>query len=256
MKAITKEYLIRQLQNFDDVILEDKYLQIGAADKNVIESVKVNGTALTVDANKAVNVEAVTSITLNGSADGVTNTNGAVNVELPAAVQYKIAEAATAETGYLKTYKLQANTGDAGAYVDVSGAASINIPKDFLVKSATLGEVETDDDPVAGYEVGDKYLDFVINTKGVDEAETDEHIYINVKDLFNPYLAGVGLALNGNTFSVAVAANGGLAVDANGVAVKLDNTIGGLVVGANGLAVDFETVDIDFTTEYNSNYSA
>lgn len=244
MKAITKEYLVRQLHNFDDVILENKYLQDGEADVNVIESVKVNGTALTPDSNKAVNVEAVTSVTVNSSSDGVTNTNGAVNIELPAAVEYTIAKAATAQTGYLATYTLQADGVDVGA--------AINIPKDFLVKSATLETVATDDDPVTGYVVGDKYIDFVINT--INSDETAQHLYLNVKDLFNPYVAGNGLVLTGNSFSVVAASNGGINVDANGVAVKLDTTVGGLIVGANGLAVDFETVDIDFTTEYN-NYS-
>ena len=250
-KAITKEYLIRQLQNFDDVILEDKYLQ----------GVQVGGVDLVKDSN------------------------GKVNIVFPDAVSYKIAKATTAEEGYLATYTLQANTGTAGAYEDVSGAAAINIPKDFLVKSATLETVDTADEPVEGYLVGDKYLDFVINTKGDDEAETDTHIYINVKDLFNPYTAGNGLDLTSGEFSVVAATNGGLEVTASGVAVdiadnslkadssglavkvksnsgvevtsdgiaaKLDTTTGGLVVSSAGLAVDFETVDIDFTTEYYS----
>ena len=254
MKAITKEYLIRQLQNFDDVILEEKYLQ----------GVQVGGVDLVKDAN------------------------GKVNIVLPEAVSYKIAKADTATSGYVATYKLQANTGESGAYVDVSGADAINIPKDFLVKSATLETVDTDDDPVAGYVVGDKYIDFVINvySDGDDSgSETDEHIYINVKDLFNPYTAGDGLDLTDGEFSVVAASNGGLEVTASGVAVdiadnslqadasglavkvksnsgvettadglavKLDSTTGGLVVGAAGLAVDFEDVDIDFTTEYYS----
>lgn len=250
-KAITKEYLLQQLQNFDDVILEEKYLQ----------GVKVDGVELQKDAN------------------------GKVDIVLPAAVQYKITKAATAEEGYLSTYTLQANTGDQGAYVDVAGAAAINIPKDFLVKSATLETVDTADTPVAGYAVGDKYLDFVINTKGVEEAEIDTHIYINVKDLFNPYTAGNGITLYGNEFSIVTKTNGGLAVDANGVAVavgddslqtdanglsvkikansgvettvdgvavKLDSTNGGILTGADGLYVDFEDTDIDFATEYET----
>ena len=242
-KAITKEYLIRNLKSFDGEILENKYLQI---EDEAVKQVKLNGTALVPDANAAVDVEAVTSITLNGSDEGITNVSGAVNIELPAAVQYKIAEQATAETGYLKTYTLQANTGAEGAYVDVTGAAKINIPKDFLVKSATLETVTVDDQPVAGYRVGDKYLDFVINTKGAEEAETDTHIYINVKDLFNPYTAGNGLTLSGNEFAAVAKTNGGLGVDANGIYVDVKAN-GGLVADATGLYVDFEDTDIDFS---------
>ena len=213
-KAIDKQYLINSLKGFDTNILEPKYT-------NVIEEVQVNGTALTV-------------------------TDKSVNVEIPAAVQYKIAQQATAEAGYLKTYTLQANTGDQGAYVDVAGAAKINIPKDFLVKSATLETVSVDDQPVAGYVVGDKYLDFVINTKGDAEAETDVHIYINVKDLFNPYTAGHGLVLSGNEFAAVAKTNGGLGVDANGIYVNVKAN-GGLVADATGLYIDFEDTNIDFT---------
>lgn len=64
----------------------------------------------------------------------------------------------------------------------------IDIPKDFLVKSGavhTVGGSATGDKTASqlgtGYSTGDKYIDFVINTKGNDG--TDEHIYINVKDL-------------------------------------------------------------------------
>lgn len=64
----------------------------------------------------------------------------------------------------------------------------IDIPKDFLVKSGavhTVGGNATGDKTASqlgtGYSTGDKYIDFVINTKGNDG--TDEHIYINVKDL-------------------------------------------------------------------------
>lgn len=244
-KAITKEYLVRNLKNFDDVVLEGKYLQIANEEKNTIETVKVNGTALVPDAQKAVDVEAITEVQVNGTA--LTPTAGSVNVEIPAAVQYKIAEQATAETGYLKTYTLQANTGAEGAYVDVTGAAKINIPKDFLVKSATLETVTVDDQPVAGYVVGDKYLDFVINTKGAEEAETDAHIYINVKDLFNPYTAGNGLVLSGNEFAAVAKTNGGLGVDANGIYVDVKAN-GGLVADATGLYVDFEDTDINFSS--------
>ena len=249
-KAITKEYLLQQLQNFDSVILEDKYLQ----------GVQVGGVDLVKDSN------------------------GKVNIVFPEAVEYKITKADTATSGYVATYTLQANTGESGAYVDVSGADAINIPKDFLVKSATLETVDTADDPVTGYVVGDKYIDFVINvySDGDDSgSETDEHIYINVKDLFNPYTAGNGLVLTGNSFSVVAKTNGGLAVDTNGVsvavgdnslqtdasglsvkiksnsgvettsdgvAVKLDTTTGGVLTGASGLYVDFETTDIDFSS--------
>lgn len=67
---------------------------------NVIDTVKVNGTALTPDANKAVDVK----------------------VEL--------VEKTTATTGYLKTYQLKVN--------NVAQATEINIPKDLVVTSGSV----------------------------------------------------------------------------------------------------------------------
>ena len=104
----------------------------------------------------------------------------------------------TAETGYLATYEIKQN----GSKVGVS----INIPKDYLVKSASVGTVSTANNPVSGYSVGDKYLDFVINTK--DGTGTDEHLYLLVTDLIDVYEADEStLTLSGNTFSVK---NGGI----------------------------------------------
>lgn len=57
----------------------------------------------------------------------------------------------------------------------------IDIPKDFLVKSGEVKTCSTANVPVQGYQVGDKYIDFVINSK--DGSATDSHMYILVKDL-------------------------------------------------------------------------
>ena len=102
---------------------------------------------------------------------------------------------ATAETGYIATYQITQGGNPVGV--------NINIPKDFLVKSATLKEVTEADTPYAGAKVGDKYIDFVINSK--DGTATEEHIYLPVNDLVDVYLADeTTLALNSetNTFSI------------------------------------------------------
>lgn len=80
---------------------------------------------------------------------------------------------ATAETGFLASYVVKQN--------GVQVGNTINIPKDFLLKSGTIETVTVADQPVTGYVVGDKYLDLVINTKTSDG--TDEHIYVLVSDL-------------------------------------------------------------------------
>lgn len=102
-------------------------------------------------------------------------------------------EQVTAETGYLKTYVIK----QGGTALNTK----INIPKDFLVKSATVETVSAANTPVTGYSVGDKYLDFIINTK--DGSGTNEHIYVNVKDLIDTYTAGTGLTLSNNEFSIS-----------------------------------------------------
>ena len=105
---------------------------------------------------------------------------------------------ATAESGYAATYEITQS--------GVKVGASINIPKDFLVKSASVQTVSTANTPVNGYVVGDKYLDFVINTK--DSSASNEHIYLLVSDLVDVYEADEStITLSGNTFSVK---NGGI----------------------------------------------
>lgn len=101
-------------------------------------------------------------------------------------------------SGYLKTYELKQNGVVKG---------KIDIPKDFLVRSATSSIVTTADKEQGGkfyendnYQVGDPYLDFVINVK--EGSATDEYVYVNVKNLVDTYSAGRGLVLNGTKFSI------------------------------------------------------
>ena len=142
------------------------------ADVSLVQGVQVNGTDLTPDANKKV------------------------NVVIPAAAVYTIGETTTS-TGMLKTYGLfKDNTLVTGSIID--------IPKDFLVKSASMGVCETDDTPLAGLEVGDPYLDFVINTKDNATSTGDQHIYINVKGLVDIYTAGDNIDITDNEVSVVL----------------------------------------------------
>ena len=105
---------------------------------------------------------------------------------------------ATAESGYLSSYVVKQN--------DTQVGDTINIPKDYLVKSATMETCSVANTPVSGYAIGDKYLDFVINTK--DSSATDSHIYILVSDLIDTYTAdGSTLQLSNGQFSVK---NGGI----------------------------------------------
>lgn len=61
--------------------LKDKLDGIASgAQVNVLEAVKLNGTALNIDANKAVNVPAVTAISVQGTAQTITD--GAVDLDV------------------------------------------------------------------------------------------------------------------------------------------------------------------------------
>ena len=86
---------------------------------------------------------------------------------------YGLTKLEIAEDGYLATYQLTKDgtpTGD-----------KINIPKDLLVKSASVKEVTEADQPYEGAAVGDKYIDLVINS--VEGDANESHVYLAVKDL-------------------------------------------------------------------------
>ena len=198
------------------------------AQVNVLEGVKVNGTALVVDADKNVNVE----IAAKDNSTDVTTTEGKVTVgvkisaaegnelelkddglyidipevEVP---EYSVVKAETAENGYIATYHLTKDGENIGA--------AINIPKDFLVKGASVEEVTVEGQPYTDAKVGDKYIDFVINVKaGAEEAES--HIYLPVNELVDVYTAGNGIEISAaNVVSAKVVAENGLSVDADGI---------------------------------------
>lgn len=127
---------------------------------------------------------------------------------------YTIQAQVAPESGYASTYQLYRNDEPVGV--------KINIPKDYLVKSATLHTVVTTDTPVVGYRVGDCYVDFAINTKSNDG--TASHIYLLVNDLIDTYTGANGIAVNSSGVASLVIdtpnANG-LSVGANGLALAL-----------------------------------
>lgn len=99
---------------------------------------------------------------------------------LDVASQVTVEKLTTAEEGYIASYIVKQN--------DIQVGATINIPKDYLVKSAELKTCTEADKPVVGYKVGDKYMDFTINT--VEGSGNESHIYINVNELFDGYTSG------------------------------------------------------------------
>ena len=108
-----------------------------------------------------------------------------------------------AESGYAATYVIKQNGEQVGS--------SINIPKDFLVKSAEIKVCEVEDEPIAGLKPGDKYIDFTVNSK--DGEGEESHIYLNVKDLCDVY-TGDGETIeisSGNVISLKASFSGAMA---------------------------------------------
>lgn len=134
------------------------------------------------------------------------------------AKKYIIQKAATAESGYAATYKLLLN-GE-----EIVDSVNINIPKDYLVKSASIAEAAEADKPVAGLAVGDKYIDFVVNAS--DDTGNESHIYLPVNELVDVYKNGNGIEIDGeNNVSIKVNATlqNGLALSAEGLGLNLAN---------------------------------
>lgn len=125
---------------------------------------------------------------------------------------YTVTKQASAENGYAASYNLMKDGEIVGS--------TINIPKDYLVKSASVKEVTTADTPVQGYVIGDKYIDFVVNSIDNDGAES--HIYIALSDLTTVYTPGNGINIDStNAVSVKVNTSNGLTVDSNGININL-----------------------------------
>lgn len=123
-------------------------------------------TSLTGDIDAAVAAEAV----LREAADN------AITASL-SAYEVTVEKDTTAAEGYAASYTVKQG--------GVALSPKINIPKDYLVKSAELCVVTEAGVPYAEAQVGDKYIDFTINT--ADASETAQHIYLPVNDLVDVY---------------------------------------------------------------------
>lgn len=146
----------------------------------------------------------------------------------------RLFEKTNANIGYLKTYVLAYGATQVSEVTPQNTIGEIDIPKDFLVKSGSVQTVAIDDTPYTGATVGDKYLDFVINTKdSVSGTETDSHIYIPISDLAAIYQGSNAIDIsNANIISLKLNVTAsGLVIDANGLAIQLDPA------NSNGLAL-------------------
>ena len=146
----------------------------------------------------------------------------------------------TATAGYLASYVVKQGGSKVGATID--------IPKDFLVKSATTGKATAEDVAEGGklfgkgFAVGDTYLDFVINTK--DNDGTVEHMYVNASALVDVYTGKDGTTVNvtvGNDNIIAAEVKDGSLSE-----TKLDDA---LKTKLSNLRADVDTISGDLETE-------
>ena len=118
---------------------------------------------------------------------------------------------------------------------------AINIPKDYLVKSAEV-KVATGSD-ASGFPAGTTYIDFVVNTYDTTSGSgTESHIYLNVETLVKTHTAGNGISISDtNVISAKVVTANGLSVDANGIKMGVASTTvngamtSGMVAKLNGI---------------------
>lgn len=168
-------------------------------------SVTVGGTATAPTI--AVKVDPAANNAIQVTDDGV-------KVVIPDAAVINVVKKATANDGYIASYQVTVDGTPVGVDID--------IPKDYLVKDADIKVVETADDPYEGAEVGDKYIDFTVNT--VEGSGNESHIYLPVNDLAHVYTAGNGIAISAaDVISVVIDSNNanGLSVGANGIALAI-----------------------------------
>ena len=151
----------------------------------------------------------------------------------------------TAESGYAATYVITQGVDENDD--PVQRGVKINIPKDFLVKSASIETVSTADSPYSGAAVGDKYIDFVVNA--TDASETAQHIYLPVNDLVDVYTTGDGLDISASNVIFGVVdgtSEGFLTVGANGFKLSgvqaAINSAKSDVIGVSGDAAAADTI--------------
>lgn len=166
-------------------------------------------------------------------------------------LEYSIVKSETAEDGYAASYKLMAG--------DAQKGVAINIPKDYLVKSADILECETADQPVAGLAVGDKYIDFVVNS--TEGSGNESHIYLPVQELVDAYKGDdKGIVLGaGNVFSLKIDATNANGIEVGDAGLKLNlatETSAGAMSAADKVKVNAALTADDFTEITNEQIDA
>lgn len=135
---------------------------------NIVDNLTTNNSSKVLSAKQGKTLKD-TADALAGTVTSISNSVSSINV----------IKQSTADTGYFATYYIQKDGNQLGA--------KINIPKDFLLKSASLLQCTVDGEPLEDLHVGDWYFDWVLNT--TDGTGTDSHLYLNANVLTDVYEA-------------------------------------------------------------------
>ena len=174
--------------------INKKIDSVSSADNSVV--VTTTTAAADADGFAAKNVTVKANIsTKAGNILKLATDSGKEGLYVPAQTDYtvSVSSATTPTTGMLKTYEIKQKNAVVG---------KIDIPKDFLVKSGSVKAATEANKPYTGANVGDKYIELIINSKDSTTSTGDTALYIPVKDLVDVYKGG-----NTPTIGVTVGAD-------------------------------------------------
>ena len=180
--------ITRALTLMDD-LLEAHGIHINKkVDSVTAEDKSVTVTTKTTKDDAGYNVNAVTVKAARSAKTGnrlTLETDGLYVPPVPEQTDYSVTVgvAATTTEGMLKTYEVKQLNKVVG---------TIDIPKDFLVKSGSVKTVTEANKPYTGAKVGDKYIELIINSKDSTTSTGDTALYIPVKDLVDVYTGDAG----------------------------------------------------------------
>ena len=179
-----------------------------ASVNNADASIVIGGTGVdpTLKVNVSTDADNALKLTTNG-----------LKVIVPDGAEYSMVKLAQARDGYLASYQMTKDGTNIGEV--------INIPKDYLVKSAEVKTSTGTGDP-SGFPAGTKYIDFTVNTYDTETGTgTESHIYLDVQSLVDVYTNGNGISISdANVISAKVKEANGLSLTANGIAMAAAGT--------------------------------
>lgn len=213
LKTTAKGTVVAAINELKDVLdgLDVDEFALASVSNNVVTIKGIKETdgkiAVGTDTTKDITFEevamtgAAADVSIEDAAGKITATTveGALG-ELAVALENQgIASKVTVEESgasgdVLKSYSFYqgVTASDDAAAKEAKKLTTINIPKDYLVRSAEVKTVETADVPYPGAKVGDKYIDFTVNTKDGEGTGTATHLYVAINDLIHPISGSTG----------------------------------------------------------------